>query len=292
VSGSETEELDPVDCKVEDHGYNMPGSPTWSPQGSPISPVDNLFNGNSMYTSSSQGHGGTNGYGRTSAGNDRWPVQGDSLLSPLQRQDMSWSPASSTLSSSHTMGRRREGSILQSEHWPSIHSQSSRWQGQQQESGSSPSSNANGLFPDRARVRSTAHYDESQMVSRRENDGLQHNYPMRYTPHPTGTREGALQRLHWHSRDTPDHSRDTRRGAPQGNGALSPSPPLPFTNQGYHTGTPTYTSSWTAANANLLTTPTLHSINSQSNIPYDGTYSSASVGSPEYATGVEEFCDS
>jgi hypothetical protein len=292
VSSSEAEDLEPIDCKVEDHGYNMPGSPTWSSQASPTSPVENPFNGNSMYTpSSSQGHGGSNGYGRTSGGGDRWSAQGDSLLSPPHRQDMNWSPTSSTLSSSHTMGRRREGSLLQSENWPSIHSQSSRWQGQQENS-SSPSSNASGLFPDRNRVRSTAHYDESQMVSRRENDGLQHNYPIRYTPHPTGTREGALQRLHWHSRDTPDNSRDTRRGTSQGNGAFSPSPPLPFTHQGYHTGTPTYTSSWTAADANLLTTPTLHSINNQSAISYDGTYPAASVGSPEYATGVEEFRNS
>jgi len=296
VSSSEAEDHEPVDCKVEDNGYNMPASPSWSSQPSPTSPVENPFHGNSMYPlSSGQGHGGSNGYGRTSGGNDRWPVQGDSLLSPLHRQDMSWSPSSSTLSSSHTMGRRREDSLLQSENnWPSIHSQSNRWQGQQQESSSS--SNANGLYPDRTRVRSATHsYDESQMVSRRENGGLQHIYPIRYTPHtphPTGTREGALQRLHWHSRDTPDNSRDARRGASQGNGTFSPSPTLPFTHQGYHTSTPTYTSTWTSADANLLTTPTLHSINNQSTISYDGTYSSAPVASPEYATGVDEFRDS
>jgi len=187
---------------------------------------------------------------------------------------MNWSPTGSTLSSSHIMGRRREGSLLQSKNWPSIRSQSSRWQGQPENS-SSLSSNASGLFPDRNRVRSTAHYDESQMVSRRENDGLQHSYPMRYTPHPTGTREGALQRLQcqWHSRDTPDNSRDC--GASQGN---SPSPTLPFTHQGYHTGTPTYTSSYIPADANRLTTPTLHSINNPSTT-YDATF--AQIGDVE-----------
>lgn len=286
----EAEDHEPVDCKVEDNGYNLPASPSWSSQASPTSPVENPFHGNSLYPiSSGQGHGGSNGYGRTSGGSDRWPVQGDSLLSPHHRQDMNWSPSNSTLSSSHTMGRRREDSVLQSENWSTIHSQSSRWQGQQHES--SASSNAtNGLYPDRTRVRSATHsYDESQLVSRRENSGLQHNYPIRYTPHPAGTREGALQRLHWHSRDTPDSSRETRRGASHGNGSFSPSPTLPFTPQGYHT-TPTYTSSWTSADA-ILTTPTLHSINNQPAISYDGTYSAA-VASPEYATGVDEFRDS
>ena len=135
VFSSEAEDHEPVDCKVEDNGYNMPASLSWSSQASPTSPVDNPFHGNSLYPfSSSQGHGGgSNGHGRTSGGSDRWSAQGDSLLSPLHPQDMSWSPPSSTLSSSHSMGRR---GLLQSENWPSIHSQSNRWKGQQQESSS------------------------------------------------------------------------------------------------------------------------------------------------------------
>ena len=108
VFSSEAEDYEPVDCKVEDNDYNMPASLSWSSQASPTSPVDNPFHGNSLYPFSGQGHrSGSNGHGRTSGGSDRWSAQGDSLLSPLHPRDMSWSPPSSTLSSSHSMGHRR-----------------------------------------------------------------------------------------------------------------------------------------------------------------------------------------
>ncbi|KDR78687.1 hypothetical protein GALMADRAFT_93756 [Galerina marginata CBS 339.88] len=290
-SNSENEDVETVDCKVEDQGYNIPASPTWSNH-SPTTPVENGFGGNAMYPlGPGQGNGGSNGYGRGNQ-NERWSSQNDSnsILGSVQRQDMNWSPTISTLSSGHSMSRRRESNHLQSDTWPSIHSQSTtRWQAPPHEPASS--SSANGLYQDRSRARSSHPYEDGQIVNRRDNDSAQHNLPVRYT-HPNGTREGALQRLHWHSRDTPDHPRDLRR-APQSNSSFSPSPTMPFTAQGYHT---TYSSPWTSPDANLLTTPTLHSIATQPAISYDGTYTShaasASISSPEEYASVEDYQDS
>lgn len=135
-------------------------------------------------------------------------------------------------------------------------------------------------------------YEGNHAVHRRENDDLQQNYSVRYTPHPTGTREGALQRLHWHTRDTSEGTRDPRRSSASAHG-FSSSPAMPFTAQGYHT--PTYTSAWTSPDANLLTTPTLHPISSQPNMSYDGTYAGGSnsiVSSPDDYPNVEEYRES
>ena len=286
---SEAEDVESVDCKVEDSGYNIPASPTWSSQGSPTSAVENPFGSNTLYPlPQNQTNGGSNAYGR-SPPSDRW--QGESLLSPVQRHDMSW-VSGSTLSSSHTMSRRREPSLMQSDQWPPAQSQSSRWQGGSQESGSSPTINSGGMYQDRSRVRAAHQYEGNNTVHRRESDGLQHNYSVRYTPHPTATREGALQRLHWHARDTPDASRDLRRSSTSAHGFTS-SPTIPFAAQGYHT--PTYTSTWTSPDANLLNTPTLHPISSQANMSYDGAYAGSSnsiVSSPDDYANVEEYHES
>ena len=212
------------------------------------------------------------------------------MLSPLQRQEMSWSPPGS-LSSGHTMSRRRDGNVIQSETWSSLHTQSGRWQGQSHESSSSSNSSAGGLYPERPRVpvRTNHPYDDGQITPRRDHDNMAPNFPLRYPPHSAGTREGALQRLHWHSRDTPDSGRDPRRCNPQSTStSYSSSPTLPFSSQGYH-NTPTYTSSWTSTDSNLMTTPTLHSI-AQSPLSYDGSYSSNSA-SDEF-TNVDGFRDS
>lgn len=287
---SEAEDLEPVECKVEDNGYGMPGSPTWSSQGSPTSPVENPFHGSSLYP---LGSGNTNTsnnvYGRGVPG-EKWP--NDSMLSPLHRQDMSWSPPVPALSPGHTMSRRRDGGVsIQSETWPLLHTQSGRWQGQSNESSSSSNSSAGGLYPDRPRVpvRASHPYDDNQIVPRRDHESMAPNFPLRYPPHSTGTREGALQRLHWHSRDTPDSGRDLRRCNPQSQNSFSSSPTLPFSSQGYH-NTPTYTSSWTSTDSNLMTTPTLHSIGQS----YDGSYSSnsASIPSPDEFSNVDGFRDS
>ena len=192
------------------------------------------------------------------------------------------------------MSRRRE-SVLQSESWPSIHSQSGgRWHGQSQES--SPSTNSSsGLYPERSRIKANQLYDDSQQaVPRRELESMAPNFPLRYPPHSAGAREGALQRLHWHSRDTQDNARDPRRCNTQSaQSSFSPSPSLPFS-QGYHNTQPTYSSSWTSTDNNLMTTPTLHSIG-QSPLPYDGSYSSsnsASIPSPDEYSNVDGYRDS
>ena len=212
------------------------------------------------------------------------------MLSPiqLQRQEMSWSPpAGPVLSSGHTMSRRRD-SVVQSETWSSIHSQSAgRWQGHSHESSSS-SNSSGGLYSERPRIRANQLYDDSQQaVPRREHESMEPNFPLRYPPHSAGAREGALQRLHWHPRDTPD-ARDPRRCSTQSSFS---SPTLPFS-QGYHNNQPTYSSSWTSTENNLMTTPTLHSI-AQSPLSYDGSYSSnsASIPSPDY-TNVDGYRDS
>lgn len=247
--------------------------------------------------SSQTNNGGSGGYGRNLPASERWPGQGDSQLSPLQqRADLGWGSSSSSLSSSHTMTGRREGSVSHSEQWSPIRSQnqSSRWQGgSSHESSASSASSSAGMYQDRPRFRTVQQqYEGNPAAPRRDNDGT-HSYSVRYTPHPTGTREGALQRLHWQARDATDSSRDLRR-ASHSTHSFSPSPTLPFTPQGYH-ATPTYTSSWTSADASMLTTPTLHTIPNATNISYDTTYSSNSasiVSSPDEYANVEEYHDS
>jgi hypothetical protein len=292
TASSEAEDLEPVDCKVEDSGYSIPASPTWSSPSSPTSPVDQ-FHGSSLYPINS-GHASASSsiYASRGASNEKWPGPNDSMLSPLHRQDMSWSPpVGPVLSSGHTMSRRRD-SVIQSETWPSIHSQSGRWQGQSHEA--SPSSNSSGgVYPERPRIRQL--YDDNQVVPRRDHESMPvaPNFPLRYPPHSAGSREGALQRLHWHSRDTPDNGRDSRRCNTQSaQNSFASSPTLPFS-QGYHTTQPTYSSSWTSTDSNVMTTPTLHSI-AQSSMSYDGSYSSnsASIPSPDEFSNVDGYRNS
>ncbi|KAF8151016.1 Gti1/Pac2 family-domain-containing protein [Crassisporium funariophilum] len=291
----EAEDQELVDCKVEDSGYHIPASPSWSSQGSPTSPVENPFNGSSLYPLNSSHTGGSSSvYGR-GVPSERWTGQNDGLVLPSRQDGLGWSPTQSTLTSAHSMGRRREGSVLHSDTWSSLQSQSGRWQGPSHESSSSSSSG--GLYPERSRVRPSHLYDEGQIVPRKEAEVVQPTYPLRYTQHGlTGAREGALQRLHWHPRDTPDHSsRDIRRGTPHSASSFSSSPTLPYpSTQGYHSSTPTYTSAWTPNDTNLMSTPTLHTISTQSGMSYDGAYTSTSgsMPSPDEYNNVEEFRES
>jgi hypothetical protein len=225
-------------------------------------------------------------------------MNGDSLLSSsLTRQEVGWSPQNSTMSSAHNMGRRREGS-LQSDTWPSIPSHSSsRWQGTSPDTSPTSPSSTSSIYQER-RVRSGLPFDDGQMIHRRENDVQTNNYPHRYNPHPNGTREGALQRLQW--RDVPAESgRDHRRvNSTQTNHSFPHSPTIPFNSQSYHSSAaPTYSSSWTQSDSNMMT-PTLHPIPStQSNLSYDGSYSSsvssAPISSPdEFPTVDEQYRES
>lgn len=221
-------------------------------------------------------------------------MNGDSLLSsPLTRQEVGWSPQSSTLST-HNMGRRREGS-LHSDTWPTIQSQSNtRWPGTPPDTSPTTPSSTSSLYHDRNRVRSVHPFDEGQMIHRRENEVVQpNNFTHRYNPHPNGTREGALQRLQW--RDVPSEGgRDHRRvNSTQTNHSFPHSPTIPFNSQGYHSSAaPTYSSSWTQNDSNMMT-PTLHPIPStQSALSYDGSYSSnvssAPISSPEEFSTVDD----
>ena len=285
LANREIEEADPVDCKVEDTGYTVPASPTWS-SGSPTSPIEGNFGGANVGIPSSHGGGAGHGYSRTSH-SERWIGQGESLLSPLiQRQDVTWGTTASTLSS---MGRRRDDNVLQpSENW-SLHNHPPRWQGQSQDATSPTLGGA--VYQDRSRMRSTHHYDETHMPHRRDSESLQGSYSVRYAHHPPTTREGALQRLHYTS-----DNRDLRRSSHTHASFTTPSnsPSLPFPSQGYQ-NPPTYTSSWTSSDTSLLTTPTLHSISNQTDMAYGGTYNSNTasiVSSPDDYGTVDNYRDS
>ena len=229
-------------------------------------------------------------YGR-SHHNEKWSgMNGDSLLSSsLTRQEVSWSPQNPALPSTHNVARRRESS-LQSDTWPSIQSQSSsRWQATAPDTSPISPSSTSSLYHERHRVRSAHPFDDGQMIHRRENEGVQSsNFPHRFNPHTNGTREGALQRLQW--RDVPTESgRDHRRVASSHtNHSFSHSPTMPFNSQSYHSSaTPTYSSSWTQNESNMMT-PTLHPIPpTQSGLSYDGSYST-NVSSAPMSTS-EEF---
>ncbi|PPQ95441.1 hypothetical protein CVT26_008460 [Gymnopilus dilepis] len=278
----EEEEPEQVECKIEDQGYTIPASPTWSNHSSPSSPMDG-YGSNNIYSGQGQGNGCVNG---------RWtPSQGNPIAASLHREIASggWSPTNSALTSNHTMSRRRESSSAQSDSWTSING---RWQNQQHDS--TATSQSVGAYSDRLRGRSGSQYEDGQVAQRRDNNPNGHtSFPVRYhTPHPTTTRESALQRLHWQPREAPDQPRDLRR-APGVNGqagnSFSSSSPVAFTPQGYTTHT--YTSSWTPADANIMATPTLHSIANQSPLSYEGTYNST-VPSPEGYANVEDYQDS
>lgn len=261
------------------------------PSPSPSSPVENPFGGGNVYPlGGSQSPGGSNVYGRTHQ-TEKWPMNGDSLLSaPLHRQDLGWSTPHSTMSS-HTLARRRDDT------WPTIQSQSNgRWQGSPASPETSPASQVSpGLYQDRSRVKSAHPYDDVQMMHRRENESasVQNSFPLRYTTHPNGTREGALQRLHWHPRDLPDSTRDRRVSSAQPTQSFPHSPTLAFNAQGYPSNATTYNSSWTTNDSTMMT-PTLHS--TQAGLSYDNTYSSnvnsAPISSPEEFSNVEEYRES
>ena len=127
-TSSEGEDLEPVDCEVEDSESSTPASLPWLAWDSLTSPVDNSFYGSSLYPLNS-GHttsASSSVYASRGAPNERWPGPNDSLLSLIQpqRQEMSWSPpAGPVLSSGHTMSPG-QNIVLRSETWPSINSQS------------------------------------------------------------------------------------------------------------------------------------------------------------------------
>ena len=237
-----------VECKVEDSIYQIPDSPTWGSTNSPSSP-DSNFSNTSLF-----GVGGNN---YRSNNHDRWSVPSDNNLS--------WTSSRAIPSQSV---RRREHNVLQ-DSWPSIQTQSGRWQ----DSGSGLGMCGNSGYSDRPRVR-PGHPYESPDTLRRDQDVVE-------------ARHRDSQRMAWHHRDGSHSSRDRR--SPQS--SFTPSPTLPFSS---YTGAPAYTSSWTP-DANLLATPTLHAIGTPSNSYDNNGYSSnanGSIGSEDFATAsVEEYAE-
>ncbi|RXW25512.1 hypothetical protein EST38_g361 [Candolleomyces aberdarensis] len=235
-----------VECKVEDAIYQIPDSPTWGSTNSPPSP-DSTFSNTSLY-------GVGNNY--RSNNHDRWSVPSDNHLP--------WNSNGSI--SSQSVVRRREHNVLQ-DSWPSIQTQSGRWQ----DSGSSLTMCGSNGYSERppSRVR-PGHPYENPDTLRRDHDVVRHR---------------DSQRMAWHHRDGSHSSRDRR--SPQS--SFTPSPTLPFNS---YPGTPAYTSAWTP-DANLLTTPTLHAIGTSASSFDSNGYSSNTngpIGSEEFAAAsVEEY---
>ncbi|KAJ3546071.1 hypothetical protein NMY22_g2194 [Coprinellus aureogranulatus] len=236
------QELNVPECKVEDPIYQIPDSPSWGSQGSPSSPESNFTNG-SLY-----GVGNNQVSYPRSNHHERWGLSGE--------PNLAWTP-----SNVHTHGsvRRRDHNVLQ-DSWPSIQTQSSRWQ-----DSSNLAMNGSG-YSERSRVR--AHPYETDSL-RREHDGRH-------------SRGDSTRGMGWHHRDVSHASRDRR--SPQS--SFTPSPTLPFTS---YTTSPSYTSSWTQENG-LLTTPTLHSIPAASSYDNTGYTSNGNASlSEDFGTAVEDY---
>lgn len=219
-------------------------------------------------------------YARSGSG-ERWQAD-NGLTSPVGRQDLSWSPSGSGHSSSQSAARRRDTTMLsQVDQWPSLHSQTGRWQGD-------PAIGSNSMYLDRTRTRQGHPFEEGVGALRRENQGMSPTFSHRYPGHPGG-REGASQRLHWQTRDPSDPGKD-RRSSPHSGTSFTPSPTLPFASQGYHSASHSYSSAWSSTDSRII--GTLHPVSTQSGIPYDPSYAgSGSLSSPEDFTSVEDYGD-
>lgn len=236
-----------MECKVEDHIYQIPDSPSSWANTNSTSPVDAHFT-NSIYNVS-----GNNGsyHGRAN-GTDRWGLPSDSAA--LNRSDLGWGA-----SHGHLARRRDSQSIIQ-DTWPSIHSQSNRWQ----DSTISVTANGGASYPDRSRVRPGHPYDHGGRDQEVRRDS---------------------HRLGWQNRDGSHSSRERRSP----HSSFTPSPTLPFTPQGYHT-TPSYTSAWTPSENNLMTTPTLHPISNGSGYDSYASTGTSLAGTDDFgSSGVEDF---
>ncbi|TFK27835.1 hypothetical protein FA15DRAFT_635178 [Coprinopsis marcescibilis] len=223
----------PVECKVEDQIYQIPDSPSWGSTTS--SPVDAQFSNSSIYS--------VNGtYGRSN-GNERWSVSND--VTSIARGDIAWNSP---------LVRRRDSHNVVQDSWPSIHTQSNRWQDSSAPSVANSGGAAN--YTDRPRARPGHPYEHA-----RDHDGVNRHSRA------------------WHHRDGSHSSRDRR--SPQS--SFTPSPTLPFTPHGYHTTSPSYTSAWTQSDNSLMSTPTLHPISASGYTSY-----SSNGGADEFGT-VEDF---
>ncbi|EAU85258.2 hypothetical protein CC1G_10044 [Coprinopsis cinerea okayama7 len=236
----------PVECKVEDQIYQIPDSPSSWGSANSASPVDTQFPNNSLY----HANGAVGNYRGAS---DRW----SDVNSLTGRGDLTWN--------SHLI-RRRDSQVVQ-DSWPSIHTQSNRWQ---DSSVVSVASNGGGNYPDRTRVRPGHPYEQADGL-RRDNNGV--------------SRRSESHRIAWHHRDGSHSSRDRRSP----NSSFTPSPTIPFAAQGYHTS-PSYTSSWTSDNTLMGSTPTLHPIsNGSAYDSYSSNGGSSLSGPDDFGSAVEEF---
>lgn len=256
VCESAGEEAEPVDCKVEDEMYPMPASQTWT-----SNTVEQSFAGSSLYPVGS-----------------RWQAQSEANTN--LRPEVTWPSSSSTLGSSHSGLRRREGNMGQ-EGWPSHHTQSqpSRWQ---DSAAATSGAGPGGLYLERSRARTSHHpYEETVVLPRREHEAL----PSFNRYSSSGSRENASHRVQWHHRDT--HHGKERRMSPHSPSSFTSSPTLPFSPHAtYHPSH--FSSAWTSSDSHAMDTPTLHPISPSA---YETSYTSPSLSSPEDFGNVEEFTE-
>lgn len=246
------QDMNTVECKVEDTIYQIPDSPSWGSPSSPSSPESTFSNGSLYGVNNHVGAYTRNG------SHDRW-----------SDNNLSWTAGGLAGQAS----RRREHNVLQ-DSWPSIQTQSSRWQD------SNGLSMGGSAYQERASARARAHPYDSESI--RRDHGIDR--------HGGGGRDSS-QRMPWAHREGAHTARERR--SPQS--SFTPSPTLPFTS---YSGGASYQSAWTP-DSSLLTTPTLHSIaSSNGNVgSYDsnGTYQTTSAAqalSEDFgAAHVEEYAE-
>ncbi|KAF8629966.1 hypothetical protein AX17_005532 [Amanita inopinata Kibby_2008] len=288
----EPEDLEQAtECKAEETNYHVSDGSHWSAnQITQPSPVDSpsQYGSNSLYPVSQSQHVSLGMYNRMGH-NDRWslPIDNGMRVTNIGRHDVSWSSATSA----HQLTRRRESSMLSqtADSWPSLHSQSSRWQNDGHESTGS------GLYVDRTRLRSNSTYETSSITSAQRRDSdviLGGRYFNSGHVASSAHRDGGLPRLAWLPQETSDVGRDSRTHS--GSSSFSPSPTVSFpSHHSYHTVQHSYGSTYDSTG--ILDTPTLHPASPQADLPtYDTSYASGSgaMSSPEEYTKLEEFGDS
>ncbi|PFH46020.1 hypothetical protein AMATHDRAFT_70757 [Amanita thiersii Skay4041] len=310
----EPEDLEPTDCKTEETPY-VPDSSHWPATAlAQSSTGDNQYGGGTLYPISQSQQGIYNRVNNT----DRWTVPSlDGLrLGSLGRtgHDVSWP---SSVAHHTAPARRREGSHLSqtADSWPSLHSQSSRWQNETQDQ-------TNSFYVDRNRLRSSSTYESSslgaaahqhqhqhqQHQQRRDTDLLATNITGRSyfnNGHvaTTGHRDGVLPRLAWLPQDnSSDITRDSRTHSHSHShshhsaSSFSSSPTIPFSPHHAYQSMPhtTYGSTY-ESNTMLDNTSTFHPASPQGDLhTYDTTSyasGSATMSSPEEYTKLEEFGD-
>jgi len=292
----EAEDLDAVDCKVEEPTYHVSESPNWTDsQGSQTPTMDGHFSGSSLYAIPNHNIISPNVYTREGV-SDKWPMPLDNLRMPSSgRQEIPWS-ASPTHSSHVGSGRRGgnfgTGSLSPTDSWPSLHSHSRRWQGDSYET----STGNSGLHLDRSRLRLGNPYQSPiAMAHRRGENEMTSGFNSRYSGHVGENREIGSQRLPWLLTAEASEEDSANRNPHSGSSFTSSTSTSPhFPAHGYQHVPHPYSSTWSSSDTSALDLPSSQSPFKSSLQTYEASYSSRSgiMSSPEDYSNVEEYTDS